>query len=161
SAVAFHPRHWDRPVANDSSAFDYYQWNAVGRAEAAKHVTTDTRKQPRPLEAAELLPELRPVVPPGGVVLFAGAQLHSTVPNTTGRTRFSIDVRTVDLVDLAAGRGAPNVDSSPRGTSLRDFRRMSDDAPMPDEVVARYDSGAPPGGVLIYTPAEEAQRVSA
>ncbi|MCO5165859.1 MAG: phytanoyl-CoA dioxygenase family protein [Planctomycetes bacterium] len=155
SAVAFHPRHWEVPVPNDSSEFDYYEWNAVGRAQAAKHVTSDTRKQPRPLEPPALQPELRPVVPPGGVVLFSGAQLHSTAPNTTGRTRYSIDVRTVDLRDLLEGRGAPNVDSRPRGTSLRDFRRMSDDAPVPDEVVARYDSGRPADGVLVFRPNAE------
>ncbi|MCO5169805.1 MAG: phytanoyl-CoA dioxygenase family protein [Planctomycetes bacterium] len=154
SAVAFHPHHWGHPVANDSREFDYYEWNAVGRAQAAQHVRTDTRKQPRPLEAPVLEPALRPVVPPGGVVLFSGAQLHSTVPNTTGRTRYSIDVRTVDLADLLAGRGAPNVDSAPRGTSLRDFRRVLDDAPVPEEVVARLDAGGG-RGVLVYRPGDD------
>ncbi|MCW8141750.1 MAG: hypothetical protein KIT58_22825, partial [Planctomycetota bacterium] len=152
SAVAFHPHHWDRPVANDSGEFDYYEWNAVGRAEAARHVTSDTRKQPRPTAPALLEPSLRPVVPAAGVVLFSGAHLHSTVPNTTGRTRFSIDFRTVDLRDLLAGRGAPNVDSAPRGTSLRDFRRAHDDAPMPPEVVARFDTGGDRTGALVYRP---------
>src|SRR5690606_430501 len=54
SAVAFHPRHWDHPLRNSSEEFDYYEWNAVGRAQAAAHVKSDTRKQPRPLEAPDL-----------------------------------------------------------------------------------------------------------
>lgn len=154
SAVAFHPLHWERPLPNSSSEFDYYEWNAVGRAQAASHVKVDTRKQPRPLEPPRLDPHVRPVVPPGGVVLFSGAHLHSTVPNTTGRTRYSMDFRTVHLPDVAAGRGAPNVDSAPRGTSLRDFRRASDDAPAPEDLALRLDPLGPRDGVVVYRPGE-------
>jgi len=93
------------------------------------------------------------VCPPGGVILFSGAQVHSTVPNTSGLTRFSIDFRTVDLRDLENGHGAPNVDTYCTGTSLRDFRRGRDAAAMPDDVVRRYDSGEiPEGAVLVFKP---------
>lgn len=154
SAVAFHPQHWSEPVQNTSSEFNYYEWNAVGRATAAAHVKTDTRKQPKPTGPVAMHPLILPVVPPGGVVLFSGAQLHSTVPNTTGRTRYSIDFRTVDLRDLRAGRGAPNIDSAPKGTSLRDFLRASDRAPMPDDAVAMCDRAPPVPGVLVFRPQE-------
>lgn len=158
SAVAFHPQHWARPVRNSSDEFDYYEWNAVGRAQAAAHVKSDTRKQPRPLDAPALDPHVRPVVPPGGVVLFSAAQLHSTVKNDTGRTRYSIDFRTVHLPDVATGVGAPNIDSFPRGTALRDFRRASDDAPAPEDLAARLDGRARPSGVLIYRPEVSVQK---
>ena len=62
--------------------------------------------------------------------------------------------------DLEAGLSAPNVDSHPLGTSLRDFRRASDDAEMPAEVVAKYDSGeVPEGAVLVFSP--DAERTGA
>ena len=113
----------------------------------------DTRKQPKPREEVEIFPQIRVVCPVGGVVLFSGAQLHSAVPNTAGSTRFSIDFRTVNVADLEAGRGAPNIDSHPEGTALRDFLRGSDRAPMPETLVARYDSGAPvDDGVLVFRP---------
>jgi len=109
--------------------------------------------QPHPPADLPRDPQVRFVVPPGGVVLFSGAQLHSTVPNTSGRSRFSIDFRTVNIRDLEQRRSAPNVDSQPQGTSLRDFRRMSDDAAVPDDVVASYDSGeVPDGAVLVFSP---------
>jgi hypothetical protein len=152
SGVAFHPQHWAQPLENGSAEFNYYEWNAVGRATAAAHVKSDTRKQPKPLGPVQLHPQLVPVVPPGGVVLFSAAQLHSTIPNTTGRTRYSIDFRTVDLRDVRAGRGAPNVDSAPQGTSLRDFLRASDRAPMPDDAVALCDRAPPVPGVLVFRP---------
>jgi hypothetical protein len=153
SSMAFHPNYWTRPVSNGSEEFNYYQYNAVGRKEAAKHVTSDTRKQPGPREPMDLNPQTRIVCPPGGIILFSGAQMHSTVPNTSGCTRFSIDFRTVDLVDLENDLGAPNVDTRCTGTSLRDFRRGSDGAAMPDHVVARYDSGEiPEGAMLVFKP---------
>ena len=37
---------------------------------------------------------------PPAVLIFSGAQLHSSVPNSSGRTRFSIDFRTAHLDEL-------------------------------------------------------------
>ena len=82
---------------------------------------------------------MRVVTPPGGTIVFSAAQLHSTVPNTTSRTRFSIDFRTVNLDDLVEGVGAPNIDSECTGTTLRDFLRASDLEPLPEDVIAQYD----------------------
>ena len=48
--------------------------------------------------------------------MFAGAQLHSSVPNMSGKTRFSIDFRTVHSDDLLSRSGAPNIDSECTGT---------------------------------------------
>lgn len=153
SSMAFHPSYWTKPVSNGSEEFNYYEYNAVGRKEAAKHITSDSRKQPGPREPMNLDPQLRLICPVGGVILFSGAQMHSTVPNTSGRTRFSIDFRTVNLPDLESGCGAPNVDAYAEGTSLRDFRRGIDGALIPDNVVARYDKGEKPAGaVLVYEP---------
>lgn len=150
SSMAFHPRYWDQPVHNGSAEFNYYEWNSTGRKDAAKNVKSDTRKQPKPEQPMDLDDQLRAVCPPGGIVLFSAAQMHSTVPNTTGRTRYSIDFRTVDMGDAAALRGAPNLDSACTGTSLRDFLRASDLAPVPDEIVALHDDEAPEGEALVF-----------
>lgn len=150
SSMAFHPRYWGEAVPNGSDEFNYYEWNATGRKDAARHIGSDTRKQPKPQVEFELEPMTRIVCEPGGVVLFAGAQMHSTVPNTSGRTRFSMDFRTVNVADLVEGRGAPNVDSRPHGTSLRDFVRASDKAGLPGDLVDRYDDVETHEGVLVY-----------
>jgi hypothetical protein len=108
--------------------------------------------QPHAEEALELEPEVRYVAPPGGVIVFSGAQLHSTVPNTTNMVRWSIDFRTVNIDDVIQRRGAPNPDTASTGTSLRDFLRAADLAPIPEDIVARYDDGIPQGGVAVYRP---------
>jgi hypothetical protein len=82
------------------------------------------------------------VTPVGGILIFSAAQLHSTVPNTTKRTRFSIDFRTVNIDDLVDGLGAPNVDSECTGTTLGDYVRASDLEPLPDELIERYRTGS-------------------
>lgn len=153
AGMAFHPLYWNRGVQNGSDQFNYYEWNAVGRRDAAKMVRGDTRKQPKAEE--ELLhiePRLTLVCPVGGAILFSGAQLHSTVPNNTGQARYSMDFRTSNRRDLEARRGAPNLDSHCHGTSLRDFLRARDLAPMPVEVVAMYDDAAPADGELVFRP---------
>jgi len=63
------------------------------------------------------------------------------VPNSSGRTRISVDFRTVSRADVEAGRGAPNVDSHCTGTTMRDYLRVSDLERLPAEVIAPYDAG--------------------
>jgi ectoine hydroxylase-related dioxygenase (phytanoyl-CoA dioxygenase family) len=142
SAMAFHTRYWYTPIANESNEFNYYEYVQTSRKDAAKHVKKDTRKQPRPTAPVELNPQLRVIARAGGVLLFSGAHLHSTVPNTTGRTRFSIDFRTVHLDDVKSKDGAPNVDSACTGTALRDFMRANDLSRIPEELVVPYESMA-------------------
>lgn len=139
NAMAFHPRYWDEAVRNGSASYDYYEWNKNGRATAAQHVKSDTRQQPKAEEPLQLDPQIRLIPPVGGTIVFSAAQMHSTVPNTSGRTRFSIDFRTVHLDDVIARRGAPNVDSACTGTTLRDYQRGSDLARIPEELCLLYD----------------------
>jgi hypothetical protein len=153
-SMAFHPYYFDKPIKNGSSEFNYYEWNAVGRKGAATQIKADTRKQPKPEEELQhLQPELRLVPPAGGIVLFSPAHLHSTVPNTSGRARYSIDFRTVNRTDLELGRSAPNLDSHCTGTSLRDFRRGSDASQLPDDLISRYDDESSRDGELVFQPA--------
>jgi hypothetical protein len=137
-------------VANSSSGYNYYEWNATSRKEAAKHIKKDTRKQPKAEEELDPDPQLRIVCPVGGVIAFSAAHMHSTVDNTSGRTRFSIDFRTVNRDDLEARRGAPNVDSACTGTTLRDYLRGTDLAHLPEELVAAYDDETHERGQLVF-----------
>ena len=154
NSLAFHPRYWTQPLRNGSNRYNYYQWNKDSRKNAAKHIKTDTRDQPRPEEPVELDPQTRIVCKVGGIILFSGSQLHSTVPNTAGRARFSIDFRTVHLDDVIAKAGAPNIDSACTGTTLRDFICAADFSRLPEELVLPYDDEPPTDGVLVLGPSE-------
>jgi hypothetical protein len=140
NAMAFHPHYWNHAVRNGSAAYNYAEWNRTSRQNAAQFIKEDTRKQPKPEEPMELDPQLRIIAPPGGILLFSAAQMHSSVPNTSGRTRFSIDFRTVNVDDVAARRGAPNVDSACTGTTMGDYLRATDMAHVPSEFFALYEN---------------------
>jgi hypothetical protein len=138
NCMAFHPRYWDEAVPNSSSTYNYYVWNRNSRLSAAQHIKSDTREQPRPQVPLTPDPHLRVVAKVGGAMLFSAAQLHSTVPNTCGLVRYSIDFRTVHLDDIQNKAGAPNLDSASTGTTMRDYIRASDYSLLPEEVIAPY-----------------------
>jgi len=140
NGLAFHPRYWYTPVRNSSRVYNYAEWNATSRKLAASQIGTDTRVQPKPEEEVELDPQVRPLVEPGGIILFSGSQLHSSVPNTSTKTRFSIDLRTVHLDDARARRGAPNIDSECTGTTMGDYLRCTDLAHLPESLITEYDT---------------------
>jgi len=156
NSMAFHPRYWDEVVPNNSNTYNYYAWNRSSRQSAAQHVKTDTREQPRPQASLGPDPQLRVVAQVGSPMLFSAAQLHSTVPNTCGVTRYSIDFRTVHLDDVWNKVGAPNIDSAATGTTMHDYIRATDFSHLPEDAVALYHDGteaefapspsAPPAG---------------
>jgi hypothetical protein len=152
AGMAFHPHYMDEPIKNGSAGFNYYRWNADGRKNASQHIKTDTRVQPKPEQDIQLDPQIRIMGKAGSVLIFSAAHLHSTVPNTSGATRFSIDFRTVNVADVKAQGGAKNIDSDCTGTSLRDFVRGTDLQRMPEEIVSLYDDGSAGDGIAVFTP---------
>jgi hypothetical protein len=153
NAMTFFPQYWNEPIKNSSSGYNYYLWNKQHRgAHVTQYIKEDPRPLPRPTEPLGATPEIRVICPVGGIILFSGAHLHASVPNTSGRTRFSFDFRTVHLDDVAAKRGAPNIDSECQGHMLRDYLRPTDLSHIPDEYMALYDDGSESVGELVYQP---------
>ncbi|EFC84825.1 hypothetical protein [Parafrankia sp. EUN1f] len=151
NGLAFHPRYFGQGVKNGSRTYNYYEWNKTNRASAAKHIKSDTRVQPKPEEEVEIFPQTRVIAPPGGMLVFSANQLHSSVPNNSGRTRFSIDFRTVHFDDVVNHVGAPNVDSECTGTTMRDYLRGTDLSRIPEDLCLSYDEAPPlPDAILVY-----------
>jgi ectoine hydroxylase-related dioxygenase (phytanoyl-CoA dioxygenase family) len=66
------------------------------------------------------------VVDPGDVVIFSGAHLHASVVNTSGKTRYSCEIRSVNALDYKHGKGAPNVDGRAPRVPLHWFHCVDD-----------------------------------
>jgi len=143
NCMAFHPQHWSQPLPNTSAEYNYQEWNRSSRFQAAAQIGEDARKQPRATQPVVADPQVRLLPPVGGVIVFSAAQLHSTVPNTSGRTRYSIDFRTVNLGDVRAQSGAPNIDSFCTGSTMNDYLSCTDLAHLPGEATAPYEAGHP------------------
>jgi hypothetical protein len=158
NGMAFYPRYFDEAVKNSSHTYDYYRWNRESRANAANQIGKDTRVQPKAQETMDLSQDLRLVTDVGGMIGFSGAQMHASIPNTTGRTRISIDFRVVNEDDVQSIAGAPNVDSECTGTALRDFLRCTDLARLEPELVRPYDVEEPPeDAITVYEPEKLSQ----
>jgi hypothetical protein len=142
NSMAFHARYFDEAVPNSSNTYNYYEWNRSNRQSAAQHVKADTRVQPRALAALDPDPQFRVIANVGGVMLFSAAHLHSTVPNTAGLTRYSIDFRTVHLDDVWEKCGAQNIDSACTGTTMHDYISAADFSHLPKEAMALYFDGS-------------------
>jgi len=143
NCMAFHPEYWNKPVKNGSRTYNYQEWNSNNRFNAAQFIKADTRVQPKPEEPMRLDPQIRVVTNVGGIIIFSGAQMHSTVPNATGKIRYSIDFRTVNIDDLLARKGAHNIDSDCTGTPMKDYLRGTDMAQLSDEIFDMYVNGTP------------------
>jgi hypothetical protein len=146
NAMSFDLASFARAVPNTSGGFDYYANNAQ-RLNTAKSVGKEAQSRPGATDHAPD-PELIPLPAPGQLLLFSGAQLHKSIPNTSGMARYSVDFRTVDTRDLQAGRGAPLADAYCTGTAIRDFISVKDESPF-DESLVRSLYGAPPEDAML------------
>lgn len=122
--------YFDRPVRNGSNAYDYDEWVATHRPAAEKLTKSDDRPHPLPLEDIDPRAEIRIAGGAGDIMMFSSNHLHASAPNLSGVTRFSYDLRTINIADVRAGAGPRNVDSGATGTTLGDFLRVSDLAPL-------------------------------
>jgi hypothetical protein len=158
NSMRFDLQKFDRAVTNSSSEFDYYR-NNTARLKTASQISDERQVRPAALNHTPV-DELVVIPAPGAVMLFSGAQLHASIPNTSGRARFSVDFRTVDVAELSAGRGAPLVDTDCTGTAIRDFRRVADGAAFDEDFVIGLFGIPPSGSTLVFAqPAEEDLRV--
>ncbi len=151
-AMVIHPKYFDRAVKNNSADFDAYQWNAEGRKNAAQYISADPRPHPHLQEALDLDRTVL-VGRPGSMILFSGQHLHGTIPNDSGRTRFSIDFRTVHRKDIEERMGARLIDNRSTGTTLRDFLCARGYERFSDSIVATYEGDSRHEGVLVFDPA--------
>ena len=77
--------------------------------------------------------------------------MHSSVPNTSGKTSFS-RFQGGSCGRCEGGKGAPRVDKECTGTTMRDYLRGTDFSHIPDDIVALYDDGTDTAGELLYRP---------
>jgi len=71
NCMAIHPHYFGRSIKNGSRDYNYHKWNLESRQNAAQHVKTDTRVQPRSEEPVELEPQVRLVCKVGGAYQFS------------------------------------------------------------------------------------------
>jgi hypothetical protein len=143
NSLAFDLSSFARRVDNDSATFDYER--EISKPPLAQTTTATVTGLALPAARAWEAPVETVLVPsPGQVILFSGAQLHRSVPNTSEVARYSLDFRTVNRDDVLAGVGAPLVDADCTGTALGGYRCAADGSPLPDVVIRAAGSRQAP-----------------
>jgi hypothetical protein len=117
----FYPNCFRQAVPNDSETFDYQTWTRDLRIGWQDREAGRTVRYPGVVGEVDPGPPLGFSCRQGDNLVFSGAHFHCTLPQTSGRTRFSIDFRFVCLDDEVGGLGAPNVDNRSRGSALPDY----------------------------------------
>ena len=119
----FFPEFFQQPVKNNSEVFSFQSWTSKGQDNRIGWQNKETSR-------VEVYPSLQQTVEGtrigvaasrGDILLFSGQHLHQTVENCTGKTRFSIDFRTINSNDFASGAGPGNVDNRSQGASFKQF----------------------------------------
>ena len=128
------PALFDAPVANTAADWDY-------------DTLLSGRVSGYPLlPVATAMPEAAPlpiILGPGALLAFSAAHLHASLTDGSGRSRLSLDTRTVWAPDVAAGRGAPDVDGAGRPPRWDMFDRDVS-PPGPDPQTGPPSEGAMP-----------------
>lgn len=133
--ISFYPSYWSRPIQNTSAS-----WSLEKVRAARRTGDLSVPLVPGLVEPVDPDSELRVVIEPGDLLCFSGAHLHVGAPNSTGVARFSIETRTVDADDSAAGIGAPNVDGAAPEKHPEWFRLIDEGILLPD-AITRLENG--------------------
>lgn len=115
--------HWQRAVENESAtwSFEAYRAHREAAGSGGRLTYPSAPRATWPPPAAAATPLQMAV---GSLAMFSGAQLHVSLPNRSGLTRFSVETRTVSLQgpDRALPSGPANVDTALRRPYLGWFR---------------------------------------
>ena len=109
--IAIYPFYWQNPVANDTATWSFEEHIKQQKAAGIEsRVSYPSAPSPQaPIDESKVV---KVMLKPGEIMSFSSAHLHASVPNTTDRTRYSVETRTVNKHDLDHNRAAPNVDNA-------------------------------------------------
>ena len=118
----FYPEKFSSPVPNTSHIFNYDEWVSKGwdfKIGWQKVSTEHRLKYPSVCGDVQTGRSIGFSCKQGANLLFSGAHFHATIPQSLGRTRFSLDFRIVDMRDVHLKKGAPNVDDRSTGSGFK------------------------------------------
>ena len=122
--IGFFPDYFRRPLANTTAEWSFGKYLAARKAAPAGQ-KPDYPAAPVAAENPKgaIVPA---AVAQNDVMCFSAAHLHGSIPNASALTRFSFEIRTVNLADRRAQRFAPNADCQTPKPAARIFFRIGD-----------------------------------
>lgn len=136
NTLAFYPSFWEEKIQNTTKGWDLFSFRQARENATLKKVDVEGLESAYPRVKVidkNLINDqdkITLIIEPGDIVNFSGAHLHEGVENTSGVTRFSIEVRTVNVDDIKKNIAAPNVDTESSGNSFCDFYNIVTNVPL-------------------------------
>lgn len=126
NTLGFWTDYFDKPIKNDTATWSYKNYIS-----ARKRGDKSIAVAPKPLENLDYS-ALQPLLPNvGEMACFSSQHLHASIPNSTDRFRFSIELRTIHLNEAKHGkRGAKNVDNAQTKPQLNWFKPIKNSTVM-------------------------------
>lgn len=126
STIGFWPEYFDQPVDNTTDTWSFAEFLASRKQSAQSGVKASYPTAPQMRgDHCPQLDELTPlVIAQDELMCFSSQHLHASVPNTSGRIRYSIELRTIDFEQARCGEGPRNVDNADETPRLKWFKPL-------------------------------------
>ena len=131
--IAIYPDYWTHPLANNTQQWRFEK-HIESRRITPKGMQAPYPSAPSPTEAVNESNMIPVMLNPGDILSFSSAHLHASVPNTSSFTRYSVEMRTINLADLQQNRMAPNVDNQGERPMYQWFKRITDKQSLQAEI---------------------------
>ncbi len=108
--IAFYPDYWEKPIANTTKTWCFEQYK---KSRSLTKSGQNNIYPSAPVTTAKVDENniVKVLLQPGEILNFSSAHLHASVPNSSNKTRYSIEMRTLNTADLRRKIQAPNVDN--------------------------------------------------
>lgn len=121
--IAFYPDYWHKPIANTTSSWSFEKLKA-SRETVLPERSISYPMAPNVTEKVDETNMIKVLLQPGDVLNFSSAHLHASVPNTSNATRYSVEMRTINLNDLHSGLQASNLDNAGKSPMYSWFKNI-------------------------------------
>lgn len=138
--MVFYPDYWRQPLPNDTATWSIDEYIRQRDLLPNKERAVGYSSVPLPTEPVKNSYVFPVIIEPGDILCFSSAHLHASGKNRSERTRFSVEMRTVNSHEVLGGYGAPNVDNAGVTPMYKWFRRISDNQSLAD-VIAETSNG--------------------
>jgi hypothetical protein len=109
--MGFFPEVFAQAIPNSSAGFFLKDWEKQGGFQAYSKPQASEQFHPVPDSPLDWSKATRVSVAPGQLLQFCAQHLHGTVPHSSGRTRYTLELRAIHQEDHRSGRGPVNVDA--------------------------------------------------
>jgi hypothetical protein len=139
SGFRIYPTYFDMGIKNNSNTFNYPEWLELGGFQSMASNHLKQQVFPAPLNSPVEDCPIDIFGDVGEMILFCSHHLHGTSPNTSGKSRFTLEVRFVLQSHLEDRLGPKKIDNDSQGTTLIHMYDLFHKKPVSERLIKHYE----------------------